>query len=152
MTLVVCFSDSNSQTSAWLNQLSWPLVSWNTLNGFASLPGKEQWKCTHNQLFLCLRRYNKLLFFQLLKLTHVYRSWAVFFEGVVIVYYCTNSIVWFGAMMLNFLKVCQSLVGDFSRDWPQLFTLWYSLFHLHLSSRGILQTNMTSYQLAYWCN
>lgn len=39
-----------------------------------------------------------------------------FFEGVVIVYYCTNSIVWFGAMMHYFLNVCQSLVRYFPRE------------------------------------
>ena len=57
-----------------------------------------------------------------------------FFEGVVIVYHCTNSIVWFGAMMPNFLKVCQKVSSAlFSKrlkqNWPQLFTLLYHVDH-----------------------
>ena len=77
--------------------------------------------------------------------------------------YCTNSIIWFGAMMHNFLKVCQSLVRDFPRDFKRIdcsclhfytvqiiMKFTYSLFHLHLNFPSILRTNlMTSYQLAY---
>lgn len=71
-----------------------------------------------------------------------------FFEGVVIVYYCANSIVWFGAMMPNVLEVCQSLVCDFPRDFKRIDHRCLH-FNIHLSSPGILRTNMTSYQLAY---
>ena len=120
-------------------------MSWNTLKGFASLPGKELWKCTHNQSFLCLRRYDKLLFFQLLKLTHVYRSGAIFFWGCChCVLLCKfNSLIWCNdAQFFKCLPVSSALFSKrLKQNWPQLFTLLYRADHheIHIfinSSKG----------------